>query len=281
MQVREALKLAAKKFKESSTPSLDARLLLAHALNYTQEKLLINYDKELEQDIETRFFEFVARREEQEPIAYILGRQEFYGLEFAVNKHVLIPRPETELIIDILKEDSARKDQNETIDILELGIGSGAVSVCLAKEILTANITAAEVSDQAIEIAQSNISKHKVQNQVKILKSDWYSGLDKGEKYDYIVSNPPYICRSEIYQMSKETIDFEPDLALYADNEGLSSYQAIIQNAKNFLKNDGKLVFEIGYSQKNVILDLLKHAGFENTMVKQDLSGLDRIIIAN
>ena len=281
MQVREALKLATKKFKESSTPSLDARLLLAHALNYSQEKLLINYDKELEQDIETSFFEFVARREEQEPIAYILGRQEFYGLEFAVNKHVLIPRPETELIIDILKEDSARKDQNDNIDILELGIGSGAVSVCLAKEILLANITAAEVSDQAIEIAQSNISKHKVQNQVKILKSDWYSALDKGKKYDYIVSNPPYICRSEIYQMSKETIDFEPDLALYADNEGLSSYQAIIQNAKNFLKNDGKLVFEIGYSQKNMILDLLKRAGFENTSVKQDLSGLDRIIIAN
>lgn len=281
MQVREALKLATKKFMESSTPSLDARLLLAHALNYSQEKLLINYDKELEQDIETRFFEFVARREEQEPIAYILGRQEFYGLEFAVNKHVLIPRPETELIIDILKEDSTRKGQNDNIDILELGIGSGAVSVCLAKEILLANITAAEVSDQAIEIAQSNVSRHKVQNQVKILKSDWYSALDKGEKYDYIVSNPPYICRSEIYQMSKETIDFEPDLALYADNEGLSSYQAIIQNAKNFLKNDGKLVFEIGYSQKNMILDLLKRAGFENTSVKQDLSGLDRIIVAN
>ncbi len=281
MQVREALKLATKKFKESSTPSLDARLLLAHALNYSQEKLLINYDKELEQDIETRFFEFVARREDQEPIAYILGRQEFYGLEFAVNKHVLIPRPETELIIDILKEDSTRKGQNDNIDILELGIGSGAVSVCLAKEILLANITAAEVSDQAIEIAQSNISRHKVENQVKILKSDWYSALDKGEKYDYIVSNPPYICRSEIYQMSKETIDFEPDLALYADNEGLSSYQAIIQNAKNFLKNDGKLVFEIGYSQKNMILDLLKCAGFENTSVKQDLSGLDRIIVAN
>ena len=194
---------------------------------------------------------------------------------------MLIPRPETELIIDILKEDSTRKGQNDNIDNLELGIGSGAVSVCLAKEILLANITASEVSDQAIEIAQSNVSRHKVQNQVKILKSDWYSALDKGEKYDYIVSNPPYICRSEIYQMSKETIDFEPDLALYADNEGLSSYQAIIQNAKNFLKNDGKLVFEIGYSQKNMILDLLKRTGFENTSVKQDLSGLDRIIVAN
>ncbi len=281
MQVRDALKLATERFRESSTPSLDARLLLAHILNYTQEKLLINYDKELEQDIESRFFDLVVRREEQEPIAYILGKQEFYGLEFIVDKHVLIPRPETELIIDILKEDSAAKGQNETIDILELGVGSGAVSVCLAKEILLADITAAEVSDEAIKVAHSNILRHQVQHQVKILKSDWYSGLEKERKYDYIVSNPPYICRSEIYQMSKETIDFEPDLALYADNEGLSSYQAIIQNARNFLKSDGKLVFEIGYSQKNMILELLKRARFENTSIKQDLSGLDRIIIAN
>lgn len=281
MQVRDVLKLAVERFKESATPSLDARLLLAHTMNYTQEELLINYDEELDQDIESQFFKLVTRREEQEPIAYILGKQEFYGLEFIVNKHVLIPRPETELIIDILKDDSVEKAQNQTIDILELGIGSGAISVSLAKEILLADITAAEVSDEAIKIAQSNILKHQVQNQVSIIKSDWYLGLEKEKKYDYIVSNPPYICRSEIYHMSKETIDFEPDLALYADNEGLSSYQAIIQNARNFLKHDGKLVFEIGYSQKDMILDLLKRAGFKNTSVKQDLSGLDRIIIAN
>ena len=102
MQVRDALKLATERFRESSTPSLDARLLLAHILNYTQEKLLINYDKELEQDIESRFFDLVVRREEQEPIAYILGKQEFYGLEFIVDKHVLIPRPETDNSLRVL-----------------------------------------------------------------------------------------------------------------------------------------------------------------------------------
>ena len=151
----------------------------------------------------------------------------------------------------------------------------------MAKEIILANIIAAEVSDEAIKVAESNIVKHQVQNQVNIIKSDWYACLENSKKYDYIVSNPPYICRSEIYQMSKETIDFEPDLALYADNEGLSSYQAIIQNARNFLKNDGKLVLEIGYSQKSTILDLLNSAGFENASVRKDLSGLDRVIIAN
>lgn len=280
MQIRDALKLSVEKFKESPTPSLDARLLLAYAMNYTQEELLINYDQELKQVDEVRFLELVERRAKHEPIAYILGKQEFYGLEFTVNKHVLIPRPETELIIDILKEDATKKSKNQTIEILDLGAGSGAISVCLAKEIFSANITAAEISDAAIKVAESNILKHQVQTQVNIIKSDWFSGVEKGKKYDYIISNPPYICRSEIYQMSKETIDFEPELALYADNGGLSSYQAIIRNAHNFLKKDGKIIFEIGSSQKNKILDLLKSAGIKNSLVKQDLSGLDRVIVA-
>lgn len=280
MQVRDALKLSVEKFKESPTPSLDARLLLAYATNYTQEELLINYDQELKQGIEESFLELVERRAKHEPIAYILGKQEFYGLEFTVNKHVLIPRPETELIIDILKEDTADKSKNQTIEILDLGAGSGAISICLAKEIFSANITAVEISDAAIKVAESNILKHQVQTQVNIIKSDWFSGVEKGKKYDYIVSNPPYICRSEIYQMSKETIDFEPELALYADNGGFSSYQAIIHNAHNFLKKDGKIIFEIGSSQKNIILDLLKSSGIKNSLVKQDLSGLDRVIVA-
>lgn len=281
MQVRDALKLSVEKFKESPTPSLDARLILAHAMNYTQEKLLINYDQELKKNTEKFFLTLVERRAKHEPIAYILGKQEFYGLEFAVNKHVLIPRPETELIIDILKEDSAKKSKNQITAILDLGTGSGAISICLAKEIFSANVTAAEISDDAIKVAKSNILKHRVQTQVDLIKSDWYSGVKKGQKFDYIVSNPPYICRSEIDQMSKETIYFEPALALYADNEGLASYEAIIQNSHNFLKKDGKIIFEIGCSQKNKILDLLKSAGFKNALVKQDLLGLDRVIIAH
>lgn len=280
MQVRDALKLSVEKFKESTTPSLDSRLLLAHAMNYTQEELLINYDMELTKDTEKFFLTLVERRAKHEPIAYILGKQEFYGLEFIVNQRVLIPRPDTELIIDILKEEVAKKNTNQKIEILELGTGSGAISICLAKEIFSANITAADISIDAIKVAETNILKHQVQTQVNLIKSDWYSGVEKGKKFDYIVSNPPYVCRSEIYQMSKEAVDFEPELALYADNEGLASYYAIINKANDFLKNNGKIIFEIGNSQKNKILDLLKSSGFKNTLVKQDLSGLDRVIIA-
>jgi len=281
MQVRAALKLATGKLQESSTPSLDARLLLASALGYSQEELLINYDQELDLGIEQEFFKLVARREAREPIAYILGKQEFYGLDFQINEYVLIPRPDTELIIDCIKEDYASNHSNQSVDILELGVGSGAISVCLAKEIILAELVAVDISDDALKVARDNILHHKVQEQVKVVKSDWYLNLDKAKKYDYIVSNPPYICRTEIAQMSKETVDYEPDLALYADNNGLSSYQAIIQNARDFLNVNGKLILEIGYSQKEAISDLLKFSGFKKIEVKSDLAGLDRVIIAS
>ena len=164
---------------------------------------------------------------------------------------------------------------------MELGVGSGAISVCLAKEIILAEIIAVDISDEVLKVAKTNILNHKVQDQVKLLKSDWYLNLDKAKKYDYIVSNPPYICRTEIDQMSKETVDNEPDLALYADNNGLSSYQAIIQNARDFLNISGKLILEIGYSQKEAISDLLEFSGFSEIEVKSDLAGLDRVIIAS
>lgn len=144
-----------------------------------------------------------------------------------------------------------------------------------------ATITAIEISDKAINTAYANIIKHQVSNQISIIESDWYSSLTKKQKYDYIVSNPPYICRLDINQMSKETVDFEPDIALYADNNGMSSYQAIIENSHRFLKHDGKIILEIGWLQKNIVSMLLKQHRFKNILVKQDLSALDRVIIAH
>jgi release factor glutamine methyltransferase len=281
MQVRDALKIAAKKFEESSTPALDARLLLASAMCCSQEELLINYDSELKPSLENDFFNLVVRREAHEPIAYILEKQEFYGLDFYVNKNVLIPRPDTELIIDFMISDYSLRFANEKIDILELGVGSGAISVCLAKEIILAEITAVDISNDALQVAKTNILNHQVHKQVNILKSDWYLSLAKDKKYDYIISNPPYICRTEINQMSKEAIMHEPDLALFADNNGLSSYQTIIQDAHDFLKKDGKLVLEIGHTQKDLIISILKSSRKLKMLdVKTDLSGINRLMIA-
>jgi release factor glutamine methyltransferase len=279
MQIRDALKVATKSLINSSTPNLDSRLILSHVTGFSWEELILNYDKELNRNEEFLFCELVKRREKSEPIAYILGKQEFYGLDFFVDKSVLIPRPETELIIDLLKDEIASRANKEKINILELGVGSGAIAVSLAKEIPEVEITATDISIEALKIAKKNILNHRVQNQITLIQSDWYSSLNQKKKYNYIVSNPPYICRSEYNEMSEEARIFEPDIALYADNGGLYCYQRIIQDVHKFLKPEGKLICEMGYSQKKTILSLVEDFGLKIQSVRQDLLKFDRIFM--
>ena len=279
MQIREALKEASRKLHKSSTPDLDARLLLSTATASTYEQLLLNYDKELPVDLEKKFFNLVTRRESMEPIAYIISKQEFYGLDFIVNKNVLIPRPDTELLVDAVINDCNRRSADEAITILELGVGSGAISITLATQIITSEITALDISNDALEVARTNAQIHNVQEQVIFIKSDWYASLG-AEKYDYIVSNPPYISQGEKKQIAKETCIFEPDLALYASNDGLAAYKVIIASAHRYLKPHGKLILEIGYLQKEALIDILKKYAFTELDIKQDFAGYDRVIIA-
>jgi len=279
MQIREALKEASRKLHKSSTPDLDARLLLSTATASTYEQLLLNYDKELPVDLKKKFFNLVARRESMEPVAYIIGKQEFYGLDFIVNKNVLIPRPDTELLVDIVINDCNRRSADKAITILELGVGSGAISITLATQIVTSEITALDISNDALEVARTNAQIHNVQKQVNFIKSDWYASLD-AEKYDYIVSNPPYISQREKGQIAKETYVFEPDLALYASDDGLAAYKVIIASAHRYLKPHGKLILEIGYLQKEALINIFKKYAFTELDIKQDLAGYDRVIIA-
>jgi release factor glutamine methyltransferase len=278
MQIREALKFATNKLIHSSTASLDARLLLGFAMNMTYEQLLLNYDKNLSPTLDNKFLKLVDRRENMEPIAYILGKQEFYGLEMLVNESVLIPRPDTELLIDIML-DECNNLGSEEISILELGTGSGAISIALAHSIITAKITALDISESALEIAQINAKKHNILEQIKFIQSDWYQNLEES-KYDYIISNPPYIASNEQMQMAKETRMFEPDLALYAADNGLANYKIIIESASKYLKPQGKLLLEIGYLQRDMLFEILQQNSFNMLKIHTDLAGHDRVIVA-
>ncbi|PCJ27328.1 MAG: protein-(glutamine-N5) methyltransferase, release factor-specific [Rickettsiales bacterium] len=277
MQIRQILKVAIKELSNQRAPSLDARLLLCATMEYTHEELLLNYNQELTPAEEKEFMALVSRRKSSEPLAYILGQQEFYGLELRIDRNVLIPRPETELLIDLVLNDPL--PHNKTIKILDLGTGSGAISIALAKHIQAASITATDISKQALEIAKINAEIHDVSGQINFRISDWYDQLGEA-KYDYIISNPPYIAKSEQDQMAKETLLFEPELALYAPEEGLAAYKSIINAASQHLKPGGRLLLEIGYSQKNAIISILSANGFKNTRTHQDLAGLDRVIMA-
>lgn len=279
MQLKEALKVGTKKLDKSSTPVLDSRLLMAKVLSSTQEKVLLNYNMNLSSELKQEFFKLIARRELMEPIAYIIGKQEFYGLEFYVDKNVLIPRPETELVVDTVLSDYNNRFAGKKVHIVELGVGSGAISIALATQIIAAEITALDICDKALEIASNNSWTYNVSSQIKFIKSNWYSNLGN-EKYDYIVSNPPYISKDEKNVMAKETVLYEPELALYANDNGFAAYKTIINSAHKYLKSNGRLVLEMGYAQKDELTTMLHEYQFEIISIKQDLSDLDRVIIA-
>lgn len=279
MQIKQALTIAAEKCKNSSTPSLDVRVILCKVLSLSQEQLLIKYNDQLSALEEEQFFILLERRVSMEPIAYIVGKQEFYGRDFVVDKSVLIPRPETELLAESIIEDYKARHLGEDIKILELGTGSGAISVTIASEILITDILAVDISREALNLAEINAHNNRVGKQIKFIQSNWFSNIREG-KYDYIVSNPPYIAYHEKSYVSPSTILFEPDLALYADDDGLAAYKAIISSASSYLKPGGKLFFEIGYNQRDKVLDILKGYGFTESVTKRDLAGHDRVIIA-
>ena len=278
MEIKQALILAAGKCQNSSTPNLDARVILCKVLSLSYEQLLVRYDNVLSALEEKEFLRLVDRRLSMEPIAYIIGKQEFYGRDFVVDKGVLIPRPETELLVDSIIEDYNIHHLDKNIKILELGTGSGAISVSIANEILKAEIFAVDISSEALKIAQINAYNHKVNERIKFIQSDWFSNVGEG-RYDYIVSNPPYVDYNE-KSVAIGTRLFEPKLALYANDNGLAAYKAIINSASSYLKDGGKLLFEIGYNQRDKVLDILRECGFTDIFTKKDLAGHDRVIIA-
>ena len=278
MEIKQALILAAGKCQNSSTPNLDARVILCKVLSLSYEQLLVRYDNVLSALEEKEFLRLVDRRLSMEPIAYIIGKQEFYGRDFVVDKSVLIPRPETELLVDSIIEDYNIHHLDKNIKILELGTGSGAISVSIANEILRADIFAVDISSEALKIAKINAYNHKVNERIKFIQSDWFSNVGEG-RYDYIVSNPPYIDYNE-KSVATGTRLFEPKLALYANDNGLAAYKTIINSASSYLKDGGKLLFEIGYKQRDKVLDILRECGFTDIFTKKDLAGHDRVVIA-
>ena len=212
----------------------------------------------------------LEKRKKHVPLAYIVGDAEFYGLNFIVNENVLIPRPETEEVVEF-----ALKHINETSKILDIGTGSGAIAVTIAKQ-TNAQVTAVDISEKALKVARQNAKNNDVD--VEFLQSDVFSALET-RKFDVIISNPPYISESEYQTLMPEVKDHEPKLALVAEDDGLKIYKQVINDAPKYLEKDGVIVFEIGYNQGEQIKKLLEK-DFEEIKVIKDLQGNDRIAFA-
>ncbi|UCM85639.1 MAG: peptide chain release factor N(5)-glutamine methyltransferase [Rickettsia endosymbiont of Culicoides impunctatus] len=282
MNIKESLIYATSKLQAVGIKSanLESRILMQHATNKSIEYLLARSEEELTQQQQTIFENLVNRRRSLEPIAYIVGYKEFYSYQFIINDKVLIPRQDTETIVDAILKDVKKNCSFKTeLTILELGTGSGCIAISLLLEMLNANInvnvTATDISNEAIAIARQNAIKYKVFDRFKIVNSNWFENLKK-QKFDIIVSNPPYISFDDTVYMSPETLKYEPHLALFAENNGLASYYIIAKEAKGFLKQNGKLFLEIGFNQVASVTEIFVSHGYTVLQVYKDLEGLDR-----
>lgn len=264
----------------SNTARLDAELLLMHVLQVERGYLYINSNKTLSEAEENRFGALLQRRLSGEPIAYILGKREFWSLEFDVNCDVLIPRPETELLVELALRFLDRKD---ALNVLELGTGSGAIALALAHECPGWSIIATDISAAALEVARHNARKFAVKN-VTFAQGEWFVALQslcdngqcKKQKFSAIISNPPYVETKACIPVQSKGLEFEPRRALFAGLDGLDALREIIKESPRWLLAGGCLILEHGCEHGKEVRKLMSENGFCDIQCFKDLAGFDR-----
>ncbi len=259
-----------KNFSESY--NIDAQILVMHILCITKTELLTKTYTLTEDNIAT-LKSYIERRKNQEPIAYILNQVEFMSLDFYVDSNTLIPRPDTEILVEKVLEISKEKDYK---NFLEIGVGSGCISVSLANYSALTGV-GVDIMENCVNIATKNAINNKVNEKIIFKKSDLFSQIS--EKYDIIVSNPPYINKRDMDELLPNVKDYEPHTALFGGNDGLYFYESITKQANNYLNPEGLIAFEIGYDQSESVSKLLLDNGFINVQTFKDLYKQDRVVI--
>ncbi|HEY1993097.1 MAG TPA: peptide chain release factor N(5)-glutamine methyltransferase [Edaphobacter sp.] len=280
MTLREALTVAAAQFASDehlrATAVRDAELLLLHTLQIPRVTLIAHPDDELGATPRTAYEDSIARRLHHEPIQYITGQQEFYGLTLKITPAVLIPRPETEHLVEAVLK---RLPTNRPLRIADIGTGSGAIAIALAAHLPQAAITAIDISAEALAIAAANAREHKVADRIRFLQSDLLSALNReAETFDAIVSNPPYIAETDRASLHPQVRDHEPATALFAGETGLDIYRRLIPQAYSALKPNGLIALEIGHDQQDAVTALLRI--WHNVCFVNDLQQIPRVALA-
>ncbi len=266
-----------KELKSSESAKLDVELILCKVLEVDRLYIHLNVDKEIREEAYIAFERMLEERKKGRPMAYILGYKEFMGLDFFVKEGVLIPRPDTEIVVE---EVIHRCKIIESPLIIDIGTGSGAISVSLAKYIQKAKIYSLDISDIALEVGKINAEKHKVENQITFLKSDVFSALEEtNTKVHIVVSNPPYIRKKDIENLAIDVKRFEPLSALDGGEDGLYFYRKITKESRKYLRENGSLAFEVGHDQAMDVKNILIENAFKNIKILKDLSGIDRVVI--
>ena len=277
MKYQEILNEGSKilKLNDIKSYNLDSEILLSSTLKLDRSQLLLNLDKRIENQEKKIFFNFIERRSKNEPIAYITGYKEFWKSKFKVNKNVLIPRPDTETIIEqVLNE----LDINSSKKILDIGTGSGCIIISILNERKKCFGVGIDISKNAVKLAKYNAKIQHIDNRIKFLNSD----IDNfcGDKYDLIISNPPYIKRHEINGLEKDVKNHEPKAALDGGVDGYNKIRLIIEKSSTLIKKTGKLFLELGINQTRETLKILNLNGFYKTKVIKDLASKNRCIVS-
>lgn len=255
------------------SPKLKARLLLQYVLDKPRQYIIVYDNKEIDKQQQWQYFVNIEKLTKGIPLQHITHRQEFMKMDFFVDENVLIPRPDTEILVEEVIKIAQKYNSPR---ILDLCTGSGAIAISLKKFVPNADITAVDISEKALEIAQKNAEK--LEAKINFVKSNLFDKLDN-KKFDITVSNPPYIRKDEIKKLSEE-VQKEPKIALDGGEDGLDFYRIIAEQAINYLKTGSFLCFEIGYNQKNDVIKIIEdEQNYKNTYCKKDLYGNDRIII--
>jgi release factor glutamine methyltransferase len=270
--VREALLSATAKLHSLATARRDAELLLMRVVGRDRAWMMTHADAELTTEQISRFEKWVARRARQEPVQYIVGETEFYGLTLRVTSAVLIPRPETEHLVEAVL---ARVGRDAAVRICDVGTGSGAIAVALAHALPLARVMAVDLSAAALDVARENAERHGVAERVRLVESDLLHAV-RGERFDVVVSNPPYVADGEV--LEAQVREYEPREALFAGPTGMEIYPRLIPEAWEVLAPGGWLLMEIGHGQREALAELLM--GWDGVEFVADLQGIPRVAIA-
>ncbi|OGU56568.1 MAG: protein-(glutamine-N5) methyltransferase, release factor-specific [Ignavibacteria bacterium RBG_13_36_8] len=279
LKVLEAIQLSTEYLEKKGIESsrINAELLLADVLKCNRLNLYLSFDRPLTEEEKNLYRELISRRGKFEPLQYILGKVEFYGLEFKVNPSVLIPRPETEILVETIVN---YYKGEEKLNILDIGTGSGNIAIVLAKHLQNSNVIAIDISQEALEVAAKNAEHNGVKNNLEFCLKDIFNDEDcqdlKG--FDIIVSNPPYVSIEKMKVLQKEITDYEPEDALTDKSDGFLFYKRISTIAKDILKRKGKVYFEMSIDQSAEVSEIMRSSGLKNITIIKDLQNVDRVI---
>ncbi len=280
----EALKDAAAALSTAgiSNARLDAEVLLSHSIRKDRVWLITHRDDVLEDKEQRDFDEAIRRRTKREPLQHLIGNQEFWGLEFKVTPDVLIPRPETEFLIEAAL--AIAQDRNRQVRIIDLCTGSGCIAVSLAKELTSAHVLATDASMRALAVARENARDHGVADRIRFLEGDLFEPLEELDiraGIDIIVSNPPYVKSGDLPALQPEVRDYEPEMALISGPEGTEIAATIIKIASGYLKKNGALIMEMGLGQAEALVRMVDATGeYGKPWILKDLAGIERVMVA-